>query len=619
MRLPRRQAGLRSDPAWDAAILEQRAAAVLRQTPGAALVTATNAALMTAVLVRAQHDTRAWWWLLAVMLSALLRVAIWQMWRRSALQSEQARGWAAAGAFGTFVSGLLWGAGSVLLAPHSPTYQLFWVFLIGGMCAGAAALHAAHLPTVIGFIMPASLPTAIRLAADGSQQGVAGAAMIVVFLVALTATARRASLQFGDMFRLRLALEQRTRDLDASNARLQQEMAEHRATEEVLRHAQKMEAIGQLTGGIAHDFNNLLTAVLGSLELLRGRIADDDVRSTRLLDTGLAAARKGAALTQRLLAFSRRQALQPESVDVPALVRSMSGLLQSSLGQGIAIETQFPISPTTAFVDAGQLELALLNLAVNARDAMPRGGRLTISVREETVGPAHNAGLAIGCYVVLSVADTGEGMDEAILSRATEPFFTTKDVGKGTGLGLSMAYGLASQSGGWLSLRSRKDVGTTVELWLRRAEMAAVLSGPTARMHEPARKLSVLLVDDDPLVLTSAAALLEELGHAVVEAVSGGRAMEIVLAGAEFDLVITDYSMPGMTGLQVAQELGRLRPLLPVLLATGYIEAEEPIASHLPRLIKPFGRRELVRAMRDCLGPSWTIVPEERPAESGSG
>jgi PAS domain S-box-containing protein len=385
------------------------------------------------------------------------------------------------------------------------------------------------------------------------------------------------------------------------------DVTERKRAEEALRQSQKMEAIGQLTGGVAHDFNNLLTVVLGSLELLRKRLPADDARAFRFLDNAVQAAQRGSSLTQRLLAFSRGQALRPTAVEVPELVRGMSDLLRSSLGPGIQVETVFPLEVAAAYADANQLELALLNLAVNARDAMAGNGLLTISAREVQVGTEQAGELTPGHYVVLSVADTGEGMDEATLARCMEPFFTTKGVGKGTGLGLSMVYGLAAQSGGRLLLRSRKGQGTTAELWLPRVKTDAGTppqraNGRTEVRPEPLDRCAVLAVDDDPLVLASTASMLEDLGHTVVEATSGRQALEILRAGAKADLVITDQVMPDMTGLQLAAELKQLWPELPVLLATGYAERRELLSAGLPLLPKPFGQDALAAAIASCLG-----------------
>ncbi|HZF76261.1 MAG TPA: response regulator [Acetobacteraceae bacterium] len=589
--------------AAEAEIRAERVAAVLRQTPIAVAVTAVNASLMVAVTWTAVGGTREIAWLAAVVGVGAARLALWQAYRHDPVAAERAGRWAAAAMVSTAAAGLLWGGGGAWLWPASEAVQMFWVFVVGGMCAGAAALHYAHLPTVLAFILPAGLPIAAQFALDGSARGLAAAAMIAVFLTALTLTARRSSALFGNYVQLRLDAARRARELDAANAQLRWEMDERRAAEAGLRQAQKMEAVGQLTGGIAHDFNNLLMAVLGSLALLRKRLPPDDARAARLLETATEGANRGAALTQRLLAFSRRQALRPESVELPALIRGMSNLIERSVGPGYPLRARFPDRLPPVQADTNQLELALLNLVVNARDAMPEGGEIEVAAAEREVGPAEEAGLVPGHYVVLTVADRGIGMDEATLARAAEPFFTTKGVGRGTGLGLSMVHGLATQSGGRLALRSASGAGTVAELWLPRAEASP---SPPPAVQAPAsgpgRSLTVLVVDDDPLVLASTAALLEEVGHRTVEAEDGARALERVRAGALVDLVITDYGMPGMTGVEFAEELRRLRPGLPVLLATGYGELPAVDAAGLARLSKPFGQAALAAAVEAVLG-----------------
>jgi signal transduction histidine kinase len=394
--------------------------------------------------------------------------------------------------------------------------------------------------------------------------------------------------------------------LTATMDQLQRETAQREAAEQRVRQAQKMEAVGQLTGGIAHDFNNLLTAILGSMLLLRKRMPESDERALRLVDNAVQGAQRGASLTQRLLAFSRGQALKPGVVDVLELVRGMSDLLRSSLGAIVQVETRFPLALAPAYVDANQLELVLLNLAVNARDAMPEGGQLTISGREEQVCAGQANDLPPGSYVVLSVTDNGEGMDEATLARCIEPFFTTKGVGKGTGLGLSMAYGLAAQSGGRLVLHSRQGEGTTAELWLPRAEVRPAIAPQPGGDRDEARAVplpprSVLLVDDDPLVLASTAPMLEDLGHSVVAVNSGQGALEVLCAGAEVDLVVTDQAMPGMTGLQLASQLQQLHPKMPLLLITGYADRIELTTTGLPLLYKPFSQNDLEVAIQRCL------------------
>jgi nitrogen-specific signal transduction histidine kinase len=378
---------------------------------------------------------------------------------------------------------------------------------------------------------------------------------------------------------------------DVSERRRAQEALER--TREALVMSQKMETIGQLTGGIAHDFNNLLAAVLGSLELLKKRLNMDDPKIQRLVDNAMQGALRGASLTQRMLAFARKQDLKPVVVDVPELVRGMTSLLK--FDAGIRIETRFPMDLPKVKADANQLELAILNLAVNARDAMPNGGAITIAAREDhdaNSGPAKR-------HVALSVTDTGCGMDEETLEHAQEPFFTTKGVGKGTGLGLSMVNGLAEQSGGRLVLKSRLGEGTTAEIWLPVAEEAAASpprGEPVVAIPRTSRRLSVLVVDDDLLVLENTAAMLEDLGHAVVEARSGDEALALLRRTRTVDLVVTDYAMPGMTGLQLADAVAAERPGTVFLLSTGYAELPSGEYSSLPRISKPFDQAALAKA-----------------------
>jgi len=371
---------------------------------------------------------------------------------------------------------------------------------------------------------------------------------------------------------------------------------------EALIQSQKMEAIGQLTGGIAHDFNNLLAAVLGSLELLRKRLPDDP-RSVQLLDNAAQAANRGASLTQRMLAFARRQDLNPESVDVAVLVSGIGDLLRRTLGPTVDLVTEFPPGLPSILTDPNQLELAILNLAVNARDAMLDGGVIRISARAETLDAPAADGLPAGAYVCLSVIDTGSGMDADTLARAAEPFFTTKGVGKGTGLGLSMVQGLAQQQGGRMRLHSEPGKGTTTELWLPLSASAAVASAP---QEEPASQtdgaLHILAVDDDALILMNTAAMLQDMGHTVHEAMSGAEALAILQAN-RIDLVITDQAMPQMTGTALAAAIRATHPALPIILATGYADLPPGADLGLPRLAKPFTLRDLDRAIARAMKP----------------
>jgi PAS domain S-box-containing protein len=373
----------------------------------------------------------------------------------------------------------------------------------------------------------------------------------------------------------------------------QQQLEEAR---EALFQSQKMDAVGQLTGGVAHDFNNLLMAIMGSLELAKKRGITDPGLS-RLIDNAFQGAQRGANLTQRMLAFARRQPLKPTALDVAALVTNMGELLRRSLGPSVNLVLDFPSRLPHVLADENQLELALLNLAVNARDAMPDGGTIRIGAGQESV--PGGAGLAAGSYVRLWVADNGEGMDENTLARAAEPFFTTKGIGKGTGLGLAMVHGMAAQSGGRLIVKSEKGVGTTAEIWLPLSEYLAAPDAGTEKTAEPAgpRGLTVLAVDDDALVLFNTTAMLEDLGHTVVEAYSGKDALA-ALAQRKFDLVITDQAMPNITGAQLVAEIRKTQPDLPVLVATGYAELPVGTVENLQVLNKPFTEYQLEAALR---------------------
>ena len=404
-----------------------------------------------------------------------------------------------------------------------------------------------------------------------------------------------------------------TRDI-TERMRVQKALDEAQAA---LVQSQKMEAIGHLTGGVAHDFGNLLMAVLSSLDLLRQRLPNADPAVARLIDNAKEDAQRGVALTQRMLAFARRQDLKPAAVDLPDLVRGMSDLLKKSVNPSVRIEMHFPLGLPKASVDPNQLELALLNLAVNARDAMNDGGMITIAAREELGGG--DTGLPTGRYVSLSVRDTGRGMDEETLRRAQEPFFTTKGVGKGTGLGLSLVQGLTEQSHGHLVLKSRVGEGTTAEIWLPVAEEPTEVAKrrPVAQATSArpvARSLSVLAVDDDPLILENTAAMLEDLGHHVARATSGERALQTMHTISSLDVVLTDQGMPGMTGLQLIERIRAQRPNMPILLVTGYSDLPSGSHPHMRRLNKPFDQSALARALEAVMSGATTdvVVPLRR-------
>jgi signal transduction histidine kinase len=397
--------------------------------------------------------------------------------------------------------------------------------------------------------------------------------------------------------RLNVELErrvaERTAELAQANAELERRVEERTREREMalaqVHEMQKLESLGQLTGGLAHDFNNVLMAVLGNLDLV-SRHMPDGVASKSLVNAAIQAAERGATLTKRMLAFARRQELQPEAVNVQRLANTMVEMLRRSLGPVVEIGMEFEDGLALVRVDPNQLELAILNLALNARDAMPDGGRLSLAARGERVVAGSVQGLATGDYVRLTVSDTGTGMDEATLKRAAEPFFTTKGTGKGTGLGLSMVYGLAAQSGGVIRIQSRLGAGTTVELWLPvAAAEEAQRPRPAATLAVvPTRSFAVLLVDDDPMVSSGTSAMLQDLGHSVVTAASAAHALDMLRCETPVDLVITDHAMPGMTGAELAKHIRDMRPDLPIILATGYAEVPNNLISGMPRLDKPY-------------------------------
>jgi PAS domain S-box-containing protein len=367
--------------------------------------------------------------------------------------------------------------------------------------------------------------------------------------------------------------------------------AELAQAQEALRQSQKMDAMGQLTGGVAHDFNNLLMPIIGSLDMLQRKGAGD-ARSQRMIDGALQSAERAKTLVQRLLAFARRQPLQPQAVDVGALVHGMEDLLASTVGPRIEISLDVPSHLPAAVADANQLEMALLNLAVNARDAMPDGGTLTIALAADQLQYDHGKNLRSGAYLRLCVHDTGIGMDEATRAHATEPFFSTKGIGRGTGLGLSMVHGLAAQLGGALTIESELGEGTTIKIWLPVAEENSLAATKVTDPEAGPGSGTVLLVDDEVLVRASTAEMLSDLGYRVIDVESAHEALRRLEEEVSVDVVVTDHLMPGMTGTELVAAIRHRRPHLPVLLISGYADAEG-IDPELARLTKPFRQAEL--------------------------
>jgi PAS domain S-box-containing protein len=407
--------------------------------------------------------------------------------------------------------------------------------------------------------------------------------------------------------RLLQALQSLNADLER---RVADEIAERLKTEEQLRQAQKMEAVGQLTGGIAHDFNNMLAVTIGGINLARRKLGNGETDVERFLDGALEGAQRAATLTQRLLAFSRQQPLSPEVLNVNKMISGMSDLLDRALGETIELEAVLAAGLWQVRADAAQLESAVLNLAVNARDAMPKGGKLTIETVNASIDEkyAHSYALAAGQFVQIAVTDTGVGMAPDVVSKAFDPFFTTKDVGKGTGLGLSQVYGYVRQSGGHVKIYSEPDVGTTVRIYLPRyrgEELPAVAAAEPERAAGGQYSELVLVVEDDDRVRAISAATLRELGYSVIEASGARDAIRIIESGAQPDLLFTDVVMPEMSGRELARVLQQSRPTMKVLFTTGYTRNAivhngvlDP-GTHL--LSKPFNIEDLAAKVRSLL------------------
>ncbi|HEX8379832.1 MAG TPA: PAS domain-containing protein [Allosphingosinicella sp.] len=437
-----------------------------------------------------------------------------------------------------------------------------------------------------------------RWGAHGEHCGFIGVAHDITELKRAEAALREANET------LERRVTERTADLSAALDRLQAEVGERLKAEEALRQAQKMEAVGQLTGGIAHDFNNLLTPIMGGLELIAARV--EEPRLKRIAETALESTRRGAKLTGQLLAFSRIQRISMAPVAVNAVIEAMQRLLRHTIGGEVTVETRLDPVAGHGICDANQLENAILNLAINARDAMPEGGTLTISTGrvELAAEPDHEAGE----FVRIAVADTGQGMPPDVLARATEPFYSTKPLGKGTGLGLAQVYGIAQQAGGTLRIASEEGKGTTVCILLPAVAAPAAAAADASAGVSPSRRgaaagARILVVDDDSDVRAFLAESLEGLGCTVVSAASGGEGLESLREGAP-DLALIDYAMPGMNGAEVARAARDLHPGLPIVFVTGYAESEQlegALGCDVPVLRKPFTLEQLAAAVEENL------------------
>lgn len=583
-------------------IRSARLLAVFERLPVTVAITVVNGATVAAVLAAGGAGWPAWAWLALVAVLAVIRMALWAGFRRDAAQSRAAR-WEAAAIGGALASGLLWGLGAALLAPGGAagagwTGPLVMVLLLGAMAAGAATVHAVHVKVALAFIVPAGVPLAAALALQGDGRGLVMAGMVLLYVAVLAAVARHCGRHFDETFRLHA-------ELDRAHA--------------TLRQAQRMEAIGQLTGGVAHDFNNVLAVIGGNLQLIARR-AQGQPDILRLAAAAEKATGRGARLTASLLSFAREQVLRPEEMDLNEMVRECAPMLRRMLGGRMELVLGLAPGRLVALADPAQFQAALMQLAINARDASPKGRTLTIVtslVAQAAAAPGADGGVHPGPFACLRVSDTGPGMAPEVAARAFEPFFTTREVGQGSGLGLSQVYGFARQSGGTATIERAEGGGVAVCLLLP-ALPAAVVAGPKPAVVEPAGGAGrVLLVEDDADVREVLRESLAASGWEVTQAADGATARDVLEGRAPLDIVVSDVVMPGaVNGVDLARAAARLRPGLPVLLISGFpsavLAAQGAREGELNLLRKPFTHAELLARMREARQPG--AAPQARAA-----
>jgi signal transduction histidine kinase/CheY-like chemotaxis protein len=576
---------------------------LFRQIPIALSINFVNAALVAIVLAPLATRPLLLPWFASVVLVTTGRGILWLSYRHAPVQPEHVRRWSGLATLGSLLAGLSWGIGGIILFPVLPASgQLFLIVVMGGMSAGAMAMSASHLPSLLAFLLPISLPMALLFLARGSTADSVLAAMIVVFVAALSLAGRHFSQIFAEALRLRYELKEANLRLTEANHRLQAEMAEHRETEAALHQAQKLEAMGHLVGGIAHDFNNLLTVVGGNATLLCYRAADEPTR--RRAAAILSVADRGERLIRQLLAFSRRRTLRPEAVALQARISEIEELLHRSLREDIEMTIDLPKDLWPVMVDPGEFELALLNIAVNARDAMPNGGAFRLVSRNTRSGDEMASAGLVGEFVAITLTDTGPGMPAEVMARAFEPYFTTKPTGLGSGLGLSQVYGFASQSGGSAALASAPGGGTAITVFLPRAEAGSATAGEIAAQPASAPgSARILLVEDDQTVAEATQDLLYNMGFDTRWAGDGVAALAFVENDPKLSLVMSDVVMPGgVSGLDLARTLRDRRPELPVILTTGYSShASEVVAEGFALIEKPYRRDALAASLRSAL------------------
>jgi signal transduction histidine kinase/CheY-like chemotaxis protein len=581
-----------------------------------------NAAIVSAVLWSSERRPLlvAFTALMALMTAA--RFELRRRYWRARPGADEARLWGNRFVMGSATAGLLWGAAAGLFFDgHSPVSQILIAFVIGGMGAGAAGTLSCYMPAFIAFIVPALVPLIVRTLLFGDLLHLAMGGMVLVFGLGLSMVARTTNRSILQAFRLRFENDDLVRRLSESQATLEQRVAERSAAlekqSEALRDARRLEAVGRLAGGIAHDFNNLLTVVFAHVGFLRKepdlaenvRTAVDDVENI---------AARGAALVRQLLAFSRQQRLAPRVFDLNQVVRDLQRLLAPILGAHV--DLRLALGPDTLLIkaDPSQIEQVIVNLVTNARDAMPRGGTLTITTSQVEV--EGDAAVPAGSYVVLSVTDTGVGMDEGTRLRAFEPFFTTKEVGRGSGLGLATVYGVVEQSGGHISVESEPGAGTELKVYLPRTLEELREPATQPEMAPEPRRATILLVEDEPDVRSVIDRMLRLMGHEVLAAASSDEALALWRDHARpIDLLVTDVVMAGRAGPELARLLTAELPRLRVLLISGYRAEEELPASDpaygMDYLQKPMTFETLRQKVSALLALTPAVTTSNAPAE----
>ena len=610
---------------------------VYRQTGAVLLANCVNSAIVGAVLWRSVATPLVLAWLTAMFLMCGARVWLNRRYLRAKPAPSQAEAWGARFAIGSATSGVLWGASALLLLTGSGSLpELLVSFVIGGMCAAAAGTLASYFPAFLAFIIPSLLSLSVCMACFGDTMHAVMSGMVLIYAAGLMSVARVNHRVLTEAFSLRFEkaqlldrLSATQRDLEDTNRTLEQRVAERsealRKQSDALRDAQRMESIGRLAGSVAHDFNNLLTVILINLSDLLQRSGLDEATKNTLREIR-DAANKGADLIRQLLMFSRRQRALLETLDLNQVVRAMDKLLGRLLGEELTLKMQLQDAPLFVHVDSTQLEQIVINLVTNARDAMLSGGAVTVETRTvELAGPWE--GIAPGTYALLSVRDTGIGMDATTRERVFEPFFTTKEIGKGTGLGLATVHSIVEQSGGHIRVTSEPSQGSCFQVYFSLAAPAQKGVGEAPlRAGSGVRKavkatsnITVLLVEDEPIVRAVARRLLESAGYRVLCAESGERALALSSAHTEpIELLITDVVMSGLDGPSLATRLRAERPGLRTLFISGFSQdhavPQENLADGIGFLPKPFSYDSLTTKVAELLATN-TIA--KQPA-SGS-